>query len=220
VAFFCALGFASLTWQEAVRGAVLHGDEPVRRAIAGVSDRPDHRSPVMHGLADLGDPRIAVPVLVAGLLAAACWGRWRRVPGWWAGPVAYALPLIAVALIVTPLKGAIGRAGPGSLTLSPGYPGLYPSGHTSTATAAYGAAVLALAPLVTRTAARRALVWAAVPLNGAVGVALVYCGYHWPLDVLGGWLLCGALLASAALLAGGLRRAARDAVRSSSGSPG
>jgi undecaprenyl-diphosphatase len=60
----------------------------------------------------------------------------------------------------------------------------------------------------------------------AVGAALVWCGYHWPLDVVGSWLLAVALLspvAAARLVPGAVPgrpgKQPRE-VRSSSGSPG
>jgi undecaprenyl-diphosphatase len=183
--------FGLLTWQEAVRGPLLGLDPVLRTAIAGASVRPEG-SPFGRFLSDLGDAQVALPVLGTAL-AFAWWRGRRRVP-----LVAYAAPMAAIPLIVTPLKAAIGRGGPGSLTLAPGYPGLFPSGHTATATLAYGAAALLVLPFVRRTAARRLLITAAALLNAGVGVALVYCGYHWPLDVAGSWLLCGALLTAAA----------------------
>jgi membrane-associated phospholipid phosphatase len=175
-----------------VRGPLLALDRPLRSAIAGASVRPGPRAEMWYVLADLGSTWCAVPVLAAAL-AYAAW-RGRR----WVPPVVCAAAMAAVPLIVVPLKAAIGRGGPGSLALVNGYPGLYPSGHTATAALAYGAAALLLAPSIRRTAARWGLVAGIVVLNLLVGVALVYCGYHWPLDVVGSWLLGGALLSSAA----------------------
>jgi undecaprenyl-diphosphatase len=197
--------FGLLTWQEAVRGPLLALDPDLRTAIAGPSVRPEG-TVFTHFVAKLGNIEAAVPML--GLALVFAWWRGRR----WRPVVAYALAMAAIPLIVSPLKAAIGRDGPGSLTLAPGYPGLFPSGHAATATLAYGAATLLVLPYVARKAARRLLVAAAVLLNTGVGVALVYCGYHWPLDVLGSWLLCGALLTGAALAVRGFR--------SSSGNPG
>jgi undecaprenyl-diphosphatase len=186
----CLLLFAVLTWQEAVHGRLLALDEPLRSAVAGASVHPAHRSAVGYFFADLGNAPVAVPVLVVTLVCTAWRGR-RWVP-----PVACAVAMAAVPLVVIPLKSAIGRGGAGSL--APGYPGLYPSGHTATAALAYGATALLLLPWLKRAAARRLLIAAAVLLNLAVGMALVYCGYHWPLDVIGSWCLCGALLSGAA----------------------
>ncbi|WP_431951846.1 phosphatase PAP2 family protein [Actinacidiphila sp. bgisy167] len=195
----CTALFGLLTWQEARRGRLLALDGPVRAALAGPSSRPAGRSGVAEFLADLGDWRVAVPVLLLALVCATLRARRRGLPRPWAPALAYTLAMLLAALLVALVKPLIGRSGPGSLALSPGYPGLYPSGHTATAAAAYGGAVLLLLPWLVRAAARRLLVAAAVLLNGAVGVALVRCGYHWPLDVVGSWLLCGALLAGAAL---------------------
>jgi membrane-associated phospholipid phosphatase len=193
-AFLCAgllfLLFGLLTWQEAVHGRLLALDGPLRTAIAGESVRPVG-SPPGHFFADLGNAAVALPVLGAALAFAVRRGRRAALRHWWLPPLGYAL---AIPLIVSPLKAAIGRGGPGSLALSPGYPGLFPSGHAATATLAYGAAALLVLPWVRSRAARRALGGAVVLGNLAVGVALVYCGYHWPLDVLGSWLLCGGLL--------------------------
>jgi undecaprenyl-diphosphatase len=196
--------FGLLTWQETVRGPLLALDPPLREAVAGASSRPHPRSVVGHFLSGLGDTWVAVPVLLVAMAYAA--RRGRR----WLPPLVCAAAMAAVPLVVAPLKASTHRSGPGSLALAPGYPGLFPSGHTATATLAYGAAALLIAPWFGR-AARRVLAAAAVLLNLAVGIALVYCGYHWPLDVAGGWLLCGALLPVAAL-------AIR--LRGSSGSPG
>ncbi|WP_246096840.1 phosphatase PAP2 family protein [Streptomyces botrytidirepellens] len=38
------------------------------------------------------------------------------------------------------------------------------------------------------------LIGAVVLLNLAVGAGLVRRAYHWPLDVVGSWCLCGCLL--------------------------
>ncbi|MFJ4848799.1 MULTISPECIES: phosphatase PAP2 family protein [unclassified Streptomyces] len=196
----CTALFGLLTWQEAVHGRLLAWDGPLRGALAGPAAHPAGAgSPVAQFFADLGNAQIAVPALMAAMV----WTTWRLRragrPRWWLPALAYAAATAAVPLLVSLLKPLIGRAGPGSLTLSPGYPGLYPSGHAATAAVAYGGAALLLAHLVVRTAARRLLGAAAVLLNAAVGVFLVRCGYHWPLDVVGSWLLCGALLAGAAL---------------------
>lgn len=93
--------------------------------------------------------------------------------------------MAAVPALVMPLKLWIDRTGP--LTADSGY---YPSGHTATAMVAYCGAAL----LLPRTGRGRAMP-VAVVLSAATGVGLVLRGYHWPLDVLGSWLLCGMLLA-------------------------
>lgn len=146
-----------------------------------------------HYFAALGNWYAAGPVLVAAMAYA--WWRSRH----WVPLAAYAVAMAAVPAIVAPLKTAVDRTG-GALIRVPDHAGLFPSGHAATAALGYGAAALLVLPYVTGKAARRLLVAAAVLLNAGVGVALVYCGYHWPLDVVGSWLLCGALLGGASAL--------------------
>jgi undecaprenyl-diphosphatase len=117
---------------------------------------------------------VALPVLAAAI-AYALW-RGRR-----ADALAMVLAIALVPAVVAPLKALIDRPGP--LTAETGY---YPSGHAAAAMVAYcGAALLVKAT------------WAmpvAVLLTSATGIGLVLRGYHWPLDVLGSWCLCGLLL--------------------------
>ncbi|MGP3981201.1 phosphatase PAP2 family protein [Streptomyces sp. KR80] len=153
--------------------------------------RPGGLSSVAELGADLGNMQVALCVLGA----ATAWAGWRGmrtgVRGWWLPPLTAALAMAAVPALVVPLKVWIGRPGPWGPV--EGY-GWYPSGHAATATIAYGMAALLLAATLHRPAARRLLAAVAVLLNLAVGAGLVHRGYHWPLDVLGSWLLFGALL--------------------------
>ncbi|MFF9570891.1 phosphatase PAP2 family protein [Streptomyces sp. NPDC014685] len=168
--------FALTTWQVAAGGPVRGLDERIGRAVVG------------HGplrltefLADLGNMQVALPVLGLAVVRSLVLGERRA-------PLCAVLAMVAVPLLVVPLKAWIARPGP--LTEVTGY---YPSGHAATAVVAYGAAALLLAPH-----ARRPWSWmmpvAAALLATATGIGLVLRGYHWPLDVLGSWWLCGALL--------------------------
>ncbi|MFD8853783.1 phosphatase PAP2 family protein [Streptomyces sp. NPDC059604] len=168
--------FALTTWQVAADGPLRGLDERIGRAVVG------------HGplrltefLADLGNMQVALPVLGLAVVL-------RLVRGERRAPSCAVLAMAAVPLLVVPLKDWIARPGP--LTEATGY---YPSGHAATAVVAYGAAALLLAPH-----ARRPWSWmmpvAAALLATATGIGLVLRGYHWPLDVLGSWWLCGALL--------------------------
>nr|WP_237419059.1 phosphatase PAP2 family protein [Kitasatospora sp. SID7827] len=69
----------------------------------------------------------------------------------------------------------------------------FPSGHAFTAALSAGLLAVAVAlarPTATRTAAAVAALFTAV-----IGFTRVFLGVHWPLDVLGGWLLAATWLA-------------------------
>lgn len=143
------------------------------------------------GLADLGDVLVAVPVLAVVIGHVARRDRAAGTHRWWLPPLAAAVAMALVPVLVVPLKALIDRPGPPIMGPGTGY---YPSGHTATATVAYGAATLLLLPRLSRARARRALVAACVAVDLGVGYGLVRRGYHWPLDVVASWCLCAMLL--------------------------
>ncbi|MFD3438297.1 phosphatase PAP2 family protein [Streptomyces sp. NPDC058685] len=175
-AVLCAVLFSLITWQVAAGGPLRSLDERVELRIAGHGPRP-----LTEALADLGSVAVALPVLAAAL-AYALW-RDRRAAS--RDALAAVLTMAAVPALVVPIKALIDRQGP--LTDAGGY---YPSGHTATAMVAYGTAALLLAPYLRL---RRSMPVALV-LTLATGIGLVLRGYHWPLDVIGSWCLCGMLL--------------------------
>ncbi|MEV4613588.1 phosphatase PAP2 family protein [Kitasatospora sp. NPDC049258] len=69
----------------------------------------------------------------------------------------------------------------------------YPSGHAFTAAVAAGLLAWAVAHCVRRRLAAPVLALLAVTA-AAVGLSRVYLGVHWPLDVLGSWLLAAGWL--------------------------
>jgi membrane-associated phospholipid phosphatase len=194
----CAFGLVA--WQ-------VTGDGPLARAdehLGGGLLRQDTLSGI---LADLGNAEIAVPVLVVAAAyvayrARAADGDAHRARGtwlsrWWAAPVAALVLTAVLPALIVPLKDWIARPGPPVTGADTGY---FPSGHAATATVAYGTAALLLWRRARTRVARLALLAACLLLNAAVGLGLVRHGYHWPLDVAGSWLLCGALLWAYALL--------------------
>ena len=180
--------FALCAWQVAAHGPLRTFDERLGRAIAG-SPLPSPTSSVAEFFADLGDTAVALPVLGVALAFAA----WRTPSAArrWPGPLAAAVAMAAVPALIAPLKALLDRPGPpGPLA---GETGFFPSGHAATAAVAYGAAAVLLLPLL-RGRLRGWLLAAVVLLNLAVGAGLVRRAYHWPLDVVGSWCLCGCLL--------------------------
>ncbi|MFE7774831.1 phosphatase PAP2 family protein [Streptomyces sp. NPDC057445] len=173
-AFFSAVFtvlLALITWQVTAGGPLRALDERLSRAVVG--DGPEG---LTEFLADLGNMPVALPVLVAS--AAYAVYRRRR-----AEALAAVLAMALVPALVSPLKALTDRPGP--LTAGTGY---YPSGHAATAMVAYLGAALLIG---------RWLIPLAALLTAATGVGLVLRGYHWPLDVLGSWCLCGVLLIAA-----------------------
>ncbi|MGW2814569.1 phosphatase PAP2 family protein [Streptomyces sp. NPDC001415] len=166
--------FAVITWQVASGGPLRRLDERLDRAVTGHGP-----SALAQALADLGSMPVALPVLAAAI-AYALWRGLRRQA------LIAAVTMAVVPLLIVPLKDWIARPGP--LEAATGY---YPSGHTATAMVAYGGAALLLSPYARRTWLMPA---AAGALTAATGIGLVLHGYHWPLDVVGSWCLCGALL--------------------------
>ncbi|MFI5534560.1 phosphatase PAP2 family protein [Kitasatospora sp. NPDC051853] len=186
---------AAVSWQVAADGPLLELDDWVRRTTRAVRTGL-HSTLLNHlgaGLADLGGPVPAMPVLLA---AAALAARRERAAGrrrWW-----YPLPIAAAAgllvpLLVIPAKAAFARPGPFGVPLAADQLGWYPSGHTATSALAYGTAALLLGPTLARPA-QRWLYGLTAPLCLGVGAGLVWSDYHWLLDVVAAWCLTGTVL--------------------------
>lgn len=131
--------------------------------------------------------RIVVALLTAWLLRRRAW----RLAAW-AGVTA-----VASALTGLLVKTVVERARP-SLTdpvaQAPGFS--FPSGHAMTATTSFAVLLLVLLPLVPR-GLPRSLCWGVSVLSVlGVGFTRIALGVHWFSDVVGGWLLGLAVVAS------------------------
>ncbi|WP_322725250.1 phosphatase PAP2 family protein [Streptomyces spongiae] len=187
-----ALLFALITWQIAVHGPLARADERLSGDLV-------HRDGFSDFLADLGNVTVAVPVLAVILVYVALRTRRAGTDHWWVPSVAAGVLMALVPALIVPLKELIGRPGPPIMGPGTGY---YPSGHTATASIAYGGAVLVLWPWLRGTRLRAPAVLVALALNLGVAVGLVRSGYHWPLDVVASWCLCAMLLLSLRLFLG------------------
>ncbi|PNV32458.1 hypothetical protein C1708_09200 [Streptomyces sp. DH-12] len=194
--------FLLITWQVLADGPLLDLDERLSDALV----RPDRASEL---LADLGDVEVAVPVLALALAVTAWRLRATGMDRWWLPPAAGAAAMILVPVLVAPLKAWTDRPGTPAVPPATGY---YPSGHTATATVAYGAATLLLLPLLGSPAVRRGLVALCGVLVLGASYGLVRRGYHWPLDVVGSWCLGAMLLTGVVLVS-------RSSRRTSAGTP-
>ncbi len=65
----------------------------------------------------------------------------------------------------------------------------FPSGHTTDGTVGWVLSTLLIGWTVASPALRRSLFGLAVTVAVTIGCSRVYLGYHWPSDVLAGWLL-------------------------------
>ncbi|WTH68091.1 phosphatase PAP2 family protein [Streptomyces sp. NBC_01238] len=179
-----ALLFTLITWQVVADGPLLGVDERASRALV----HPDRVSEL---LSDLGNGQVAVPVLALVAVYVARRGRAAGTRRWWLPPLTAAVLMALVPAIVVPLKEWTARHGTPVMPPGGDY---YPSGHTATAAIAYGGAALLLLPRLRSARARLSLLALCTALVLGVSFGLVRRGYHWPLDVVASWLLCGPLL--------------------------
>lgn len=204
-------GFLLLLWQITSRGPVTTLDDHARNVIQGQATSPglSWLVPVGHGLADLGDPPLCVPVLLAAVVIAAIVGRtWR--------PVAVFAGAVLMLMLVAYFKISVNRPGPGQFTAGrtnrfnagPGNasygPGLadagrgwgyFPSGHTADAMICVGTAAILLCTWVLTSPRQRAwATWIVATWVVLVMAGLLWSNYHWLSDVVGSLCLCGAAL--------------------------
>jgi membrane-associated phospholipid phosphatase len=192
---------AFLTVNVLADGPLVAVDRRIRAAVQAQANSPTWHW-VGHGalapaqlLTDLGTNQVAIPVLVVCALTAAIWHRSVRPL------VAAAAGVVLLMATVLPAKILTDRAGPGLPPVPFGHLGVFPSGHTTTASVCLALAVLLLVPGVP-AAARRAAVAAMVAGCFLVGAALVWCDYHWFTDVAAGWALTPLIVMASLRLAG------------------
>lgn len=129
-------------------------------------------------------PRLGVAIGAAGLLLLR--HQWRRAL-WLAAVIGVA------AGLNTALKHGFSLARPLSVPhLDSVTTFAFPSGHAANTTALVGA--------LTLVSGRRWALWPAGIMALLVGVSRTWLGVHWPTDVIGGWMVGGAVLLAAAPL--------------------
>jgi len=144
-------------------------------------------------LVELGNNQVAVPVLALSALIVAARHRSLRPL------LAAAAGVVLLLATVIPAKILIGRPGPGQAVIAPGSMGVFPSGHTTTAGVCLMLAAALLAPDLP-AGVRRAAAAAVAALCFLVGLALIWCDFHWFTDVLAGWALAALIVMAAGRL--------------------
>jgi undecaprenyl-diphosphatase len=186
-------GFGLLLWQVEAHGPVTGLDIRVRDHLQSWASSPSLAWLAAPGrdLADLGNQSIALLVLFAATVLAV-----RITRSWW--PVGVMVGALAALATVIPLKLAIGRPGPGQVTLGDASLGFFPSGHTADAVLCYGTAALVLCAVVPPVGSgrriRQAIVAVAASLVLLTIFGLLWSDYHWLSDILGSLCWCGAAL--------------------------
>ncbi|SCD58902.1 undecaprenyl-diphosphatase [Streptomyces sp. DvalAA-14] len=186
--------FAALTWQVSSNGPLVGRDWAVLRWFDRTAAANTWFTTTAHYFCKLGNIEVAVPVLLAAVCLTGWLGRREALPRWWLPPAAALLVIAVLPVVVTVVKDAVARPAPGLTVPDPSGYGYFPSGHTATSAVAYGAAALLLLPWAGSRAARLVLLAGTPLLLFAVGFCLVWCDYHWPLDVLASWCLTLSLL--------------------------
>jgi membrane protein DedA with SNARE-associated domain/membrane-associated phospholipid phosphatase len=172
---------------------VITGDEAARLDRPVLNWFVAHREPwlttTLKIVAGLGSSAIAVPVaLTIGIVLS----RRRRS----LRPIPYlATTYLGAEVLFQAVKRLTHRSRP-PLHLAVSHFGGYafPSGHTTLATAVWGALAITIGATAT-TGTRKATIYTtAAMIAVAVGITRLYLGAHWLTDVLGGWALGAAWL--------------------------
>jgi membrane-associated phospholipid phosphatase len=137
---------------------------------------------------------ISIGSLGLAALAAVAIALWRRRPD-----VAVAVVVVLAGANVTTqvLKEVLATADPLALNSDRAFAEAFPSGHSTAAASVGLVAVMAVAPEIRRVTATLAVIYAV-----GVGIATVALGWHYPSDVLGGYLVAGAWAAAVGAVLG------------------
>lgn len=173
-----------------ITGASSTFDDPIRNWFYSV--RNDGLSAFMTKFTLLGNWQMIVALCVILLLV-----KQTRIK--------YGVPLAAGAIFVTVLnkiiKTVVARPRPDDITHLVEADGFsFASGHSITSMFFYGMMIWLLRKNIKKTAAKNLLTAILIILAFGIGISRVYCGVHFPTDVLAGWGLGSATLAAAVLI--------------------
>jgi undecaprenyl-diphosphatase len=188
VVAFAAFGFAVALDDVMERNGIVGADPGVQRFL--VQHRTPELNDVFRVVTRLGSPAviIAAAVVVVVLLV------WRRHRVLALGLV---LATVGTAVLVAVVKALVDRQRPPPIDRVTAATGSsFPSGHSAEAIAFYGALAWIVVMLIAGRRARIAACAAALALGLLVGFSRAYLGVHWASDVMSGWLVGLAWLAT------------------------
>ena len=194
VAGVCGMGLLVLTVALEAGARVQHCDAALRGAVRAPGRGVGYL--LLRALSSPGQRGVLWPGL---LVLAVLLGRRGRT---WRPVLLVAGAVLAVAATVLAVKAGVGRTAPRSGRDLLGTAGRsYPSGHAVNEVVGLGLAVALLTgPGRLLPLRRRPAVLITVAVVAVGGVSLVVAHFHWASDVLAGWLLGGALLATGCAL--------------------
>lgn len=145
----------------------------------------------IHAITYLGsDVILTVVAIVGGLFLYLQTGSWRPL-------VILSASAIGASLLHTVLGPAIGRQRPTAGWMTVSATGqAFPSGHASESTAVYGALAYLLCKIQMMWPVKLLYLAVGALIPFLVGVSRVYLGVHWLTDVIAGWALGFAWLAT------------------------
>ena len=136
-----------------------------------------------------------IPVLVITAVVTA-FARWKT--GRWSVPLAFAAAIGTEKLIYLLASVIVQRDRPPVPTLGETYAtASFPSGHVGSAIAMYGGIALVAGVITGRRAVRLSLFVVALAVTAIVAYCRMYRGFHFPTDVIAGFVLGAICLAAA-----------------------
>lgn len=190
----CLAGFVGLALSVSGSTSLATVDVAVQQAVTATRSRG--RTMAFEAFTTVGTLPVVVGAALTGVLILV-----RRTRSWVPPLVliaAVALSALTIALVKVGVgrlrPGPADRIGPAALDFA------FPSGHTGNGTTAVCLVTTLVCLTLPRSASRSAALAGAVLLSVGIGVSRVYLGYHWPSDVVGGWLLAGTFTCAAVYL--------------------
>lgn len=206
-------------WTVAAGGAALAGFVAVAVFVLGqpqlpsldavlvadvATDRTRPLSVLAQGLTNTGSTFGLVTVLILAVAVL------RMMSGRWTASIQLAVTMAVSVSLTTVLKLATARARPPADVVGvPASSFAFPSGHTLNSTVFFLLVAALLSPYL--VGSRQVALWlGAAATVVAIGWSRFYLGYHWPTDVVAGWLLGISLVCvSVTVGCGGLTAPAR-----------